>query len=156
MNVGAKKPVPRQIAGCFRPRFDWYMNKVIRWKQRFQNFESAYQKLENAASQESYSEIEGAGFIQFFEFTFELAWKTLKDYLESEGYVTKSPREVFKQAFQVGLLADGHVWMDALEDRNLLAHTYDEKTSLKVQSLIKKKYFPAMQSLYHVLKEKLS
>jgi len=129
------------------------MNKEIRWKQRFQNFESAYQKLEKAAGQESYSEMERAGLIQFFEFTFELAWKTLKDYLESEGYVTKSPKETLKQAFQIGLLADGHTWMDALEDRNLLAHTYDEKTSLKVQGLIKKKYFPAMKSLYQALKK---
>lgn len=131
------------------------MNKDIRWKQRFQNFESVYQKLAEASDLKSYSEVERAGLIQFFEFAFELAWKTVKDYLESEGYLAKSPKETLKQAFQIGLLPDGHTWMEALGDRNLLAHTYDEKTSLKVQKLIKEKYFPVLKDLYHRLKEKL-
>lgn len=124
------------------------MNKKIRWKQRFENFEKAFQKLEQAVAQKKYTEIERAGLIQFFEFTFELSWKTLKDYLESVGFTLTTPRDVFKQAFQMGFLEDGHQWMEALEDRNLTAHTYDEATSKKVEKLITDKYFPMIKRLY--------
>jgi len=65
--------------------------------------------------------------IQRFEYTFELAWKTLKDYLEANEVITKFPRDVIKAAFQYELIKDGEVWMDMLEKQNLLAHTYDEK-----------------------------
>lgn len=124
------------------------MNKKIRWKQRFENFEKAFQKLEQAVAQKKYSEIERAGLIQFFEFTFELSWKTLKDYLESVGFTLTTPRDVFKQAFQMGFLEDGHEWMQALEDRNLTAHTYDEATSKKIEKLITDKYFLMIKKLY--------
>ncbi|WP_200086690.1 HI0074 family nucleotidyltransferase substrate-binding subunit [Salicibibacter cibi] len=63
--------------------------------------------------------MERAGLIQLFEVTFELAWKVFKDYLEAEGYIMKSPRQTIKQAFQMGIIEDGHTWIDALSDRNL-------------------------------------
>jgi nucleotidyltransferase substrate binding protein (TIGR01987 family) len=78
----------------------------------------------------------------FFETAFELAWKTLKDYLESEGVDTKTPRETIKQAFQTRLLADGHVWIKILDDRNMMSHTYDDEESRKVERLIRNDYFP--------------
>ena len=102
------------------------MNKEIRWKQRFVNFEKAFQTLERTVVIENPSEAERGGLIQFFEVAFELSWKTLKDYLEAGGFQVKSPREVLKQAFQSGIIQDGHAWMEALEDRNLTAHTYNE------------------------------
>ena len=64
-------------------------------------------------------ELERAGVIQFFEIAIELAWKVLKDYLESHEIQFNSPREVIKSAFQNGFIENGHVWMDALADRNL-------------------------------------
>ena len=129
--------------------------KKTRFQQRFQNFEKSFSLLQKAIQIESLSEIERAGLIQFFELTFELAWKTLKDYLESEGQSPVSPRETLKQAFQNGLLQEGHVWMEALSDRNLSTHTYDEATSLQMEKTIREKYFPALQELHKTLKEKL-
>ena len=128
------------------------MNKEIRWKQRFVNFEKAFQTLERTVVIENPSEAERGGLIQFFEVAFELSWKTLKDYLEAGGFQVKSPREVLKQAFQSGIIQDGHAWMEALEDRNLTAHTYNEETALKIERLIREKYFPAIAALYEKLK----
>ena len=70
--------------------------KEIRWKQRFENFNESYILLDRYSKKEDLSKLEQAGLIQFFEMTFELAWKVLKDYLESEGYIIKSPRETIK------------------------------------------------------------
>ena len=93
--------------------------KEIRWKQRFENYERAFILLESAIEEGTHSMLERAGLIQFFEMSFELAWKVLKDYLEANGTVVKSPREAIKTAFQQGLIKNGHAWMDALTDRNL-------------------------------------
>jgi nucleotidyltransferase substrate binding protein (TIGR01987 family) len=127
--------------------------KNIRWKQRFQNFEKSFMLLEKFIAIENPDEITRAGGIQFFEMTFELAWKTLKDYLENEKYVTKTPRETIKIAFQVGLISDGHEWMDGLDDRNITVHTYDEDTANAVESRIREKYHPLLKKLYDKLKK---
>jgi nucleotidyltransferase substrate binding protein (TIGR01987 family) len=131
------------------------MLKEIRWKQRFTNFQRAFRLLEQTAAKAELNEAERAGLIQFFEMAFELAWKTVKDYLEAEGYQVKTPRETLKQAFQIEVLEDGHAWMEALEDRNLTAHTYDEATSLLVETKIRRHYLPALARLHHYLQERL-
>jgi nucleotidyltransferase substrate binding protein (TIGR01987 family) len=91
----------------------------IRWIQRFANFERAFLLLGSAIAIESPSVVERAGLIQFFEMAFELSWKLLKDYEQREGFTAKTPREVIKQAFQAGLINNGHDWIEALQDRNL-------------------------------------
>ncbi len=131
------------------------MNKEIRWKQRFTNFEKAFHALERAVEIERPSEVERGGLIQFFEVSFELAWKTLKDYLEADGFQVSSPRDVLKQAFQSEIIKDGHTWIEALDDRNLAAHTYNEETALKIEKLIREKYFPALSALYISLKSEI-
>ena len=123
--------------------------KEIRWKQRFENFDKSYKLLKKYSNQEITTELERAGIIQFFEMTFELAWKVLKDYLESEGYMVKSPRETVKQAFQIGLIDNGHIWIDALSNRNLTTHTYDEKLATKMTSEILNAYLPELDKLYN-------
>ena len=91
------------------------MNKKnIRWRQRFENFIKSLDLLKQAVEIKEMNEIERGGLIQFFEISFELAWKTMKDYLESEGYLLKSPREVIKQAFQIELINKGEIWLNAL------------------------------------------
>jgi len=120
----------------------------IRWKQRFQNFQSAYRLLEDAIVIKQPTEVERAGIIQFFEMTFELSWKLLKDYLEQEGFIVKTPRQVLKQAFQTEIIDDGEIWLNALSDRNLTAHTYEEKTAAKVERAIRAEYYPAIVKLY--------
>ena len=127
--------------------------KEIRWKQRFENFEKTYKLLKKYSSQSISTE--KAGMIQFFEMAFELAWKVLKDYLESEGYMVKSPRETIKQAFQIGLIDNGHVWIDALSDRNLTAHTYDQELASKMTHEIISIYLPELEKMYDKLSKEL-
>ncbi|XJZ27813.1 nucleotidyltransferase substrate binding protein [Bacillota bacterium Lsc_1132] len=125
--------------------------KDTRWKQRFENYEKSFKLLEKFSKQEITTELERAGMIQFFEITFELAWKVLKDYLESQGYLVKSPRETIKQAFQIGLIEDGHSWIDALSKRNLTTHTYDEAFAKKFSNDIVQLYVPLFTALYEKL-----
>lgn len=120
----------------------------IRWKQRFENFERSYKLLEKYSNETIETELERAGLIQFFETTFELGWKVLKDYLESEGYIVKSPRQAIKQAYQIELINDGHVWLEALSKRNLTTHTYDEALAKEFITEIKNKFLPAVTDLY--------
>lgn len=125
-----------------------------RWKQRFAHFSKAYRLLEQAIAIKGPSEVERAGLIQFFEMSFELAWKVLKDYLEEEGFVPASPRETIKLAFQAGLIVDGHLWMEALKDRSLTAHTYEEKIAVAVEEKIRKSYFPVLAKLFDDFQKK--
>lgn len=129
--------------------------KDIRWKQRFENFDKSYKLLNKYAKQPITTELERAGIIQFFEMTFELAWKVLKDYLEAQEYLVKSPRETVKQAFQIGLIDNGHVWMDALSNRNLTTHTYDEELANKMTNEIIRMYLPELDKMYEKLSKEL-
>jgi nucleotidyltransferase substrate binding protein (TIGR01987 family) len=126
----------------------------IRWKQRFAHFKKAYTLLEQTIAINDPSNAERAGLIQFFEMSFELAWKVLKDYLEEEGFRVISPRDTVKQAFQAGLVVDGHIWMEALKDRNLTVHTYEEKIAIAVEKRIRAAYFPALAQLFRDFSEK--
>ena len=127
----------------------------IRWQQRFVHFQKAFRLLEQTMTIEHPSDAERAGLIQFFEMSFELAWKVLKDYLEAEGFTVESPRDAIKQAFQAGLLEDGHVWMEALKDRNLTVHTYEEKIAIAVEEKIRNSYFPALLVLLRQFESKV-
>ena len=129
--------------------------KDIRWKQRFENFDKSYKLINKYAKQPITTELERAGIIQFFEMTFELAWKVLKDYLEAQEYLVKSPRETVKQAFQIGLIDNGHVWMDALSNRNLTTHTYDEELANKMTNEIITMYLPELDKMYEKLSKEL-
>jgi len=132
-------------------------NNDIRWKQRFQNFEKAITHLEIALQLKDPDMLQKAGIIQFFEMSYELAWNTIKDYLEEEGFVdVKSPRSAIKKAFEIGLIDDGHSWMELLLDRNLTSHAYDEEKATEVEKLIHQKYYPLLTVLYTSLKQHLN
>jgi nucleotidyltransferase substrate binding protein (TIGR01987 family) len=128
--------------------------KDIRWHQRFENFERSYMLLKKSLQLETVSDVERAGIIQFFEMTFELSWKLIKDYLDSEGILVKSPREAIKHALQIELINGGDVWLMALSDRNLTVHTYDEAKALAVENMIRNTYFLKLEELYNVFKGK--
>ncbi len=130
--------------------------KDIRWIQRFQNFEKAFKLLGQSINIDNPSEVERAGLIQFFEMSFELAWKLLKDYLEEEGFIIKSPRAAIKQAFQSGIIENGHAWMDALKDRNLTVQTYEEKIAIEVDNKIRDSYYPVLAKLYDDFKQMIN
>lgn len=130
------------------------MNKTIRWKQRFQNLKKAFAQLEKGLGLAKPNEIEQQGIIQSFEFTFELDWKTLKDYLESQKVEAPFPRDVIKQAFHYQVITDGDTWMDMLEKRNQIAHTYSESAANAALDLIRNKYFAALQQVMDFLSKK--
>ena len=126
--------------------------KEIRWKQRFGDFENSLDNLRRALTIEEPDDVYRAGIIQFFEVTFELAWKTLKDFLEASGYVVWNPRETIQLAFKDGIIANGHEWIDALEKRNLMTHTYNEDLSREAEKLIRDKYVFILEQMYNQLK----
>ncbi len=131
------------------------MLEDIRWKQRFSNYKKATQQLTEFIEKGNLNKFEILGLIHCFEYTFELAWKTMKDYLEQEGFQVKSPRETIQAAFQGQLITDGHAWIDALNKRNLMAHTYDEEVVKKAEQLIKEKYYSILKELLTKLEEKI-
>lgn len=127
----------------------------LRWQQRFQNFEKAFHYLQQAMQIVNPDIIQKAGMIQFFEMTFELAWKMIKDYLEYQGFTdVKSPRAAVRKGFETGLIFNGHDWMQLLEDRNRTAHTYDEETATAIAALIHLKYYPLLKALYDTFNSK--
>ena len=127
-----------------------------RWKQRFQNFEKAINHLRMAIEIDNPDIIQRAGLIQFFEMSFELGWNTLKDYLESIGFIDiNSPRASIKKAFEINLIDNGHSWLQALEDRNLTSHAYDEEAIKQIVELIRKDYYPLLTALESTMKTKV-
>jgi nucleotidyltransferase substrate binding protein (TIGR01987 family) len=124
----------------------------IRWKQRFFNFNRAFVLLREAFERgtATLSMLEREGTIQRFEYTFELAWKVLKDYLEEEGalIVPLTPRQVIKDAFAAGILTDGQTWIEMLDQRNLLSHNYNEQVFSKAVDAIAQRYLPALATMH--------
>ena len=127
----------------------------VRWKQRYANYKKAVMQLTEFVEKPDLNKFEVQGLIQCFEYTFELAWKTAKDYLEAQGFSVKSPRQTIQLAFQSELIADGHVWIDALEKRNLMAHTYDENTIKEAERLIRDNYYSMLKALQDELEKLL-
>ena len=130
-------------------------DNLTRCRQRFANYEKSLGHLKSTVEKQSLNEIEKAGLIQFFEVTFELAWKVMKDFLSAEGYEVKSPRESIKTAFEYGLIQNGTLWLEALEKRNLASHTYDDKILDELEELIIHTYYPILDDLREILKKKL-
>ncbi len=128
------------------------MSSDIRWKQRFDNFDRAFVLLREVYDRklDTLSRLEKEGAIQRFEVAFELAWKTIKDYLEESGVVVNpvTPRNVIKEAFTARLLDDADVWIGMMLHRNLLSHTYDIKVFEMVLQALAERYFPAFDRLH--------
>ena len=93
--------------------------------------------------------------IQRFEYTFELGWKTLKDFFESKNVEVKFTRDVIKESFKTELLDDGEIWLEMLEKRNLMAHTYDEVILKSVLNDIESRYFDQLKKIYVLFKSQV-
>lgn len=119
-------------------------NPDVRWRQRFQNFKRAFAQLSKGAAiaeERALNELERQGLIQAFEFTHELAWNTLKDFLEPAGVTNLfGSVNATRAAFAAGLIENGEVWMEMIKNRNLTTHTYDEETADKISSAILSNY----------------
>lgn len=98
------------------------MNEV-RWKQRLQNYGKALSQLNKFLTKTELNELEEQGIIQSFEYTHELAWKTKKDFLLSRGVSNLyGSKDTAREAFKLGLIESGDVWMDMIKSRNLTSH----------------------------------
>lgn len=131
--------------------------KDIRWIQRLDSLRKAFGQLENAVElsrRRGLTELEKQGMIQAFEFTHELAWKTLKDFLESRGNEgIFGSRDAFREAFAYGLIEDGEVWMETIRSRNESSHTYNEKTADGIIEAVQDRYYSAFSALISRLTE---
>ncbi len=127
-----------------------------RWKYRFDNFKRAYILLQEAADlsyENKLDQLGKEGMIQRFEYTAELAWKTIKDYLESQNIVFKmlTPRAVVKEAIAAKFIARGEEWMSLIDARNKMSHTYDFKKFEAVIEQIKENYLACFDELHEKL-----
>jgi nucleotidyltransferase substrate binding protein (TIGR01987 family) len=127
------------------------MPEEIRWKQRFDNYLRAFQTLSRAvelAAQRDLSELEKQGLVQGFEFTHELAWNVLKDYMEEQGIVgIIGSKNATREAFKNGLIDDGEAWMEMIKARNLSSHTYKPETADEIVEGILARFYPAFEQL---------
>lgn len=126
------------------------MSLDVRWKQRFQNFDKAFTLLKAALEEDSLSELEQEGTVQRFEYTYELAWKTLKDYLEHGGIEIAeiTARNVFKEAFSAKIIQDQEVFVEMMLGRNLLSHVYDFDKFKEILEQVNRDFFPALKKLH--------
>ena len=126
-------------------------NQDTRWLQRFSNYQKALLTLFEAAdlaATRALSNLEQRGLIQGFEFTHELAWNVLKDYLEEQGFVgIIGSKNATREAFKNALIADGDVWMDMIKARNMTSHTYSTAVAQGIATDILQRFYPAFKAM---------
>lgn len=136
------------------------MNNEERWKQRFQNFEKAYEVFRRRIDEyEDYkgSEAHEMALIQGFEMVVELAWKILKDYLENQGYEDlNTPKKVIRQAFQSEVITEGEAWMEALNRRNITSHAYNAEVLEQTLEFINENFQFKLQQMRGYLLDELN
>lgn len=124
----------------------------VRWEQRFANFKKTLSQLKKFVDKGQLNELEEQGAIQAFEYTYELAWNVMKDFLENQGQTDiYGSRDAIRKAFQLGLIVDGDKWMDAYKSRTKTSDTYNEETAKEVVNAILGVYF----GLFVALQEKM-
>ncbi|WP_300367186.1 nucleotidyltransferase substrate binding protein [Brachyspira sp.] len=138
------------------------MSENIRWKQRFNNFEKAFNLLKSVFEEKEINELsllEQEGVIQRFEYTYELAWKTLKDYLEYNGSLNNieiSPRNIFKEAYSTKIIKSQDEFIDMMLSRNLLSHTYDFMKFKEIIKRIENNYLKILNELYNFFLKRIN
>ncbi len=133
------------------------MNEDIRWIQRFNNYKKGLKQLNDAvilSKNRELSLLEKQGLIQAFEFTHELAWNLLKDYLEYQGNLEiRGSRDAIKEAFKVGLIVDGQKWMETIKARNITSHAYNEELVQSAFETIINQYMILFEELKNMFEE---
>ena len=121
----------------------------IRWKQRFENFDRAFYSLKEAVELEHLNELERNGLVQRFEFTLELAWKVMKDFLIEQGFeFNPSPKDTFRQAQNAKYINYAQALIDGLDIRNVLSHDYSGEKFALSEKVLRSDVFPAISSLH--------
>jgi len=130
-----------------------HLSTDIRWQQRFSNYQKALAQLTKFIAKNDLNELEEQGLIQSFEYTHELAWKTLKDFLEHSGNAEIfGSKDTTRLAFKLSLIEDGEGWMLMIQDRNQTSHTYNLETARAIVDHIRQRYFLLFQQLEMQLK----
>lgn len=123
-------------------------NQDIRWIQRFSNYKKAFSQLKKFIDKGELNELEQQGLIQAFEYTYELAWNTIKDFYENQGEINiQGSRDAFRLAFNRGLIENGDIWMDMVKNRTKTSHTYNEETANEIANAITNSYFALFLTL---------
>jgi len=122
-------------------------DKQIRYKQRLESYKKALSLLVKQSGRVDFDDENIAATLHFYETAFELSWKLLKDYLEYQGIIAKSPREVIKMAFQMGYIRDGEIWLEMLDARNNITHIYEESMARKFFIQVKEVYISHLVEL---------
>jgi len=128
----------------------------IRWQQRFANYCRALEELETFFQPPALNQREQQGLIKAFEYTFELAWNTLRDLLRSQGDASLlGSRDTLREAYRLGLIGNGEAWMLMIQDRNLTSHTYNRSTADAISKSITITYLACFQELRQRLQRRL-
>ena len=132
------------------------MPEDIRWQQRFSNYNKALSQLEAFLDPPELNEREQQGLIKAFEYTFELAWNTLRDLLRSQGNAALlGSRDTLRESYRLGLIQAGETWMLMIQDRNLTSHSYNRATADAIGAQILKSYLPCFPVLRITLEQRL-
>lgn len=131
------------------------VDRDIRWIQRFSNFKKALEQLSVFVEQERLNKMEIQGLIQCFEYNYELAWNTIKDFYESQGETNiQGSRDAIRLALKRGLIDAGDPWMRMIKSRTLTAHTYNEDIANKVADAIRNEYYGLFSDLRNRLMDR--
>ncbi len=107
-----------------------------------------HQSAVDLSKQRALSQLEKQGVIQAFEFTHELAWNMLKDFLQDQGNQNiKGSKDATREAFKVALIHDGEQWMAMIQSRNISSHTYDERIAEQLVDVITHNYYPLFMTI---------
>ncbi len=132
-------------------------NKDLRWQLCFTTFEKAFRRLKEAIDAEALNELERNGLVQRFEFTMELAWKVMKDFLVDRGFAFKpSPKDTFRQAQQGGFIDYAQELIDGLDLRNELSHDYSGEKFERAETVLRDQIFPALTKLHQFFIDQLN
>lgn len=130
----------------------------VRWHQRLQNYRSAFNELDEAvalSNQRGLSKLEEQGLIQAFEYTYELAWNTIKDFYQNQGETSiQGSRDAIRLAFERGLIESGESWMAMIKSRTLTLHTYNRETARLIADQILNNYHPLLKDLLVALEQR--
>ena len=130
------------------------MQQDIRWQQRLANYRKAMEQLRKFIEHGELNELEEQGLIQAFEYTHELAWNVLRDYLLFKGQQTiHGSRDATREAFKLDLIDDGECWMDMIRDRNRTVHTYNQETAQAIVGNIRERFFRQFERLQQTMEE---
>jgi nucleotidyltransferase substrate binding protein (TIGR01987 family) len=126
-------------------------------KTKFENYTRALAKLKEGLLRfDEADDLDRDGLIQRYEFTFELAWKTLKALFENEGLIgLNSPKTVLKEALGAGLIADEELWLKMLADRKSTTHIYDEQMAIEICNNIRQSHFSALERLADQIEKRM-